>query len=141
VFSAVQWILAGTTACSFFALLFYSSYRFFPSTQITTRSVSLSEKRSGTGVLLALTVQYEAVGKPRCCRLVFSGSVRQYEKLHTEASRLKKQYEEGRAKYHHLPGLTGVGVLEGSVTFAQLAAGAILTGMLAALFVVTTFSG
>lgn len=110
-------------------LVFFTFYRRFPYVMATIREVSLTEKATGNAIIVTTWIHYDVFGKSRYKTVVFSGYVNQRDKLHAQAKQIQDFYKDKEAKYHHLPGLSCVGVLEGSITRGYLWACAMLTAI------------
>lgn len=118
------------------AFIFFACYRRLPFAIATIREVSVTEKAMGNAVILTTWIHYEVFGKSRYKTVVFSGYTGRRDRLHAKAKQIRDLYKSKQIKYHHLPGLSGVGVLERSITREYLWAYGLLTaifGMLSAV--------
>lgn len=117
--------------------VFLVVYRRFPFVLAVIRDVSVAEKTTGNAVIVTTWIHYEVFGKSRYRTVVFSGYKNRCGKLRAQAKQLQDSYTRNKIKYHHLPGLNRVGVLEGSITRGYLYACGLLTLIFGLLSLVT----
>jgi hypothetical protein len=110
-------------------LIFFTFYRRFPYVMAMIREVTLTEKTTGNAVIVTTWIHYAVFGKSRYKTVVFSGYASRRGKLRAQAQQIQDFYKGKEAKYHYLPGLSRVGVLEGSITRGYLWACAMLTAI------------
>lgn len=112
-------------------------YRRLPFDIVEIREVSISEKVTGNGVIFRVWIHYVLHNRARHANITFSGSVRGRDKLLKNAEHTKDFYRNNKIKYYYLPKFPFIGILDGSVTRAQLLVGAVLATIFFLLFVVT----
>lgn len=108
-------------------LLFYMSYRRLPFVVATVHEVSVTEKTAGNALILTIWIHYEVHGTKRYKTIVLSGYARGRSKLLARAARIQNYYKDKQTKYYYLPGLTRIGVLDGSITREHLWAYVLIT--------------
>lgn len=113
----------------FASLVFFVFYRQLPYAMAAIREVSVTEKTTGNAVIVTAWIHYDVYGKSRYKTIMFSGYAGRRDKLRAQAERVQEFYRGKQVKYHHLPGLTRVGMLEGSITRGYLWASALLTAI------------
>jgi hypothetical protein len=118
-------------------ILFCLLYRRLPFEVVEIREVSISEKVAGNGVIFRVWIHYVLHNRQWHANITFSGSVRRRDELLKSAERMKDFYGNNLVRYHHLPRLPFIGILDGSVPRAQLFVGVLLAAIFFVLFVVT----
>jgi len=83
----------------------------------------------GNAVIVTAWIHYEVFGKSRYKTVVFSGYAGRRDRLHAKAKQIHDFYKSKQVKYHHLPGLSDVGMLERSITREYLWAYGLLTAI------------